>query len=229
MSNITPSLEQVIKNAIEGRLVEVHTSLPGTIVSYDAAKQTCSAQPSIQRKNTFTGDTFMIPVINNVPVIHPRSGKAIIHLPLKAGDKVLLVFAERSIDLWKSAGGAPHPQDTRKHQYSDAVAIPGLYPISEPLAVPNPDALTILNDKARLELKSDSMSFFSPGGEIKFNADGTFEVLSSKGVELVDLLVRLVQAIIDARTETLIGPMPLLNLGADPFPQLLTMFTKLKG
>lgn len=228
MSNITPTLEQVIKNAIEGRLVEVHTSLPGVIISYDPATQTCSAQPSIQRKNV-AGETFMIPVINNVPVVHPRSGKAIVHFPLKAGDKVLLVFAERSIDIWKSQGGAPHPQDTRKHQYSDAVAIPGLYPIGEPVTIPNPTALTILNDQARLELKTDSMSFFSPGGEIKFNADGTFEVMSSKGVELVDLLVRLVQAIIDARTETLVGPMPLLNLGADPFPSLLSLMKKLKG
>lgn len=227
--DITPTLEQVIKNAIEGRLTDVHTALPGEILSYDSTKQVCSVQPCIMRKYV-NGKIVKIPVINSVPVIHPRSGSAIIHLPLKAGDKVLLIFAERSIDIWKSAGGCVDPLDTRKHHFSDAIAIPGLYPISAPITVPDPNALTILNGTARMEIGTDSMKFVHPNAEIHFNPDGTIKIMNSaQGVELMDLLTRLVQAIIDARTETLLGPQPLINLGADAFPALKALLDKLKG
>ncbi|QMV49913.1 MAG: puncturing protein [Mu-like cryoconite phage AB09] len=226
--NDTPTLEQLIRNAMESRITELHTALPGKILSYDPAKQLASVQPSLQRKYV-SGESVMIPVLNNVPVIHPRSGKSIIHIPIAPGDQVLLVFIERSMDIWKTQGGTPTPDDPRKHQYSDAVAIPGLYPFSAPITVPNPSALTILNDKARLEVKTDSVVFTGPGGEINFSPDGTFKVMSTKGVELVDLLTRLIQAIIDARTETLLGPMPLINVGADAFPALLSLLNKLKG
>ena len=225
----TPTLEQVIRTAIESRLTEVHTALPAEILQYDAAKQIASVQISLQRKYT-DGTLIKIPVLNNVPVIHSRSSSSIVHLPLKAGDHVLVIFAERSIDIWKTQGGHPDPQDARKHHYSDAVAIAGLYPISEPISVPNPDALTILNGQARLEVKTDSFIFNHPNGLISFNPDGTVKIQNKAGgVELLDLLVRLVQAIIDARTETLIGPQPLVNVGADAFPVLLDLISKLKG
>lgn len=227
--DITPTLEQVIKNAIEARLTDVHTALPGEILSYDPAKQVCSVQPCIMRKYV-TGTIVKLPVINNVPVVHPRSGSAIIHMPLAAGDKVLLIFAERSIDIWKSQGGCPDPADTRKHHLSDAIAIPGFYPLSAPITVPDPTALTVLNGTARMEMKTDSVKFTHPNGEIHFNPDGSIRVTNTaQGVELMDLLTRLVQAIIDARTETLIGPQPLINIGADAFPALKILLNKLKG
>ena len=225
----TPSLEQVIVNAIDARLMDVHTSLPGEVLSYDATKQVCSVQPCLQRVYV-TGKKVKIPVINNVPVVHPRSGGSIIHIPIKPGDQVLLIFAERSIDIWKSTGGCPDPEDSRKHHYSDAIAIPGFYPLSAPISVPDPTALTVLNGQARLEVKADSFKFSHPKAEISFNPDGTIKIMNlDKGVELMDLLTRLVQGIIDARTVTLMGPEPLLDIGADTFPGLLALLSKLKG
>ena len=227
--NITPTFEQVIKNAIESKLIELHTALPGEILQYDVAKQVASIQLTIQRK-TKDGVLIDIPVLNNVPIIHPRSGSSIIHLPLKTGDHVLVIFVERSIDIWKTQGGKTNPQDPRKHHYSDAVAIPGLYPTNSPIAVTNSDAVTVLNGKARLEVKADSFSFNHPNAVINFNPDGTIKIQNKAGgVELMDLLVRLVQAIIDARTETLIGPQPLINIGLDAFPMLLDLISKMKG
>ena len=228
-SEITPTLEQVIRGAIESRLTEIHTALPGEILTYDPSKQMASIQLTLQRKYV-TGELVKVPVLNDVPVVHPRSGASIVHMPLKPGDHVLVIFSERSIDIWKTQGGHPDPKDARKHHYSDAVAIPGLYPFNAPITIENPDALTIKNGQSRIEVKTDSINLSHPNGEIDFNSGGTIKIQNKAGgVELMDLLTRLVQAIIDARTETLLGPMPLLNLGADPFPALLALFSKLKG
>lgn len=229
MSDVTPSLEMVLNNAMEGRISELHTALPGEVLSYDPDKQTCTVQPCLMRKY-ISGKLVKIPVINSVPVVHPRSGASIVHMPLKPGDHVLLVFIERSIDIWKTQGGCQDPQDPRKHQFSDAVAIPGFYPLNAPITVPDPTALTVLNGQARIELKEDSIKLTHPNAEVSFNADGSIKVMNvAEGVELIDLLTRLVQGIIDARTVTMLGPQPLLDIGADTFPGLLALLKKFKG
>jgi hypothetical protein len=228
--NTTPSLEQVIKNAIEGRLNEVHTALPAQVLSYDPSNQTCSVQPSIQRKYS-DGTLVKIPVINMVPVVHPRTADAFVHLPIAPGDLVLLVFIERSIDIWKTTGGTPDPMDARKHHYSDAVAIPGLYPKGQPFTVSDPSVLTVQKGTSTFEVGASGFKFKAPGLEADFNQSGTIKIQNKNdGVELMDLLTRLVQAIITARTETLIGPQPLINLvGGEEFETLYTLLSKLKG
>ena len=67
-------------------------------------------------------------MIYNVPVLFPRSRKAAVTFPLEKGDTVLLVFAERSLDEWIEKGGNKvSPEDPRRHDMSDAIAIPGCF------------------------------------------------------------------------------------------------------
>ena len=208
-NNETPTLAQVIRDAIEARLLDVHTAMPATIVSYDAAKQKASVQPVLQKKYA-SGKVVTLPVITNVPVVMPRANKAFISLPLKAGDHVLLIFSERSIDRWAQKGGVTDPNDPRKFSLSDAFAIPGGYPFSDVVAGSATD-LIIENDNAQIQLK--------PSGKFKVNKKG--------GDELFDLLSQTLQAILDARTMTAFGPQPFLNLST--FAQLKAKIDALKG
>lgn len=128
----TPTLAQVIRDAIEARLAEVHTSIPAQIVSFDDATCLATVQPCLKRKYTVDNELVDLPKIVNVPVVMPRGGGAVIMFDLQPGDYVLLVFAERSIDKWITSGGKVDPKDPRKHQLSDAFAIPGGYPKSVP-------------------------------------------------------------------------------------------------
>lgn len=119
--NLTALLNQAIRN----RLAEVQTSMPGEIVSYNYKKQMAVVQPSINRVYA-DKRVEKYPVINNVPVIFPRSGGASMTFPVKRGDSVLLIFTARSIDTWANKGGIVNQDDNRMHSINDAIAIPGL-------------------------------------------------------------------------------------------------------
>lgn len=153
-SNFSPQLEEVLKSAIEQRLVQLHTSMPGVIAKYDPQKQVADVRPAIKRKYP-NGEVIELPLLTNVPVAHPRAGKARIHLPLKEGDSVEICFSERSIENWNAKGGIVDPEDPRKHHLSDAYVKPCLYPNKEPFSVTVPDAIEIVNDTAEIFIKAD--------------------------------------------------------------------------
>ena len=127
MSDGTPTLPEFIKQTINARVAELHTSMPGIVVSYDRAKRKADVQPCLQRKFA-DGAKENLPILRNVPVIFPQSKKCSIVWDLEKDDHVLLVFNERSIDNFVTRGGIVDPDDTRKHSLSDAVAYPGFWP-----------------------------------------------------------------------------------------------------
>lgn len=142
MDNI---LANVLKNASNQMMAQMHTCLPGVVVSYDYTKQKASVKPSIKRKYK-DGRVDSLPVIVSVPVVWPRSSNASMTFPVNKGDGVLLVFSERALELWLTQGGETEPGDTRKYDLTDAIAIPGLYPFSTPsLAENNTDVLIKYN------------------------------------------------------------------------------------
>jgi len=120
------SLQTVVTEMVSNILSGVHTAIPAIIDSYDHSTMLCNARPSI---NTTFEDGVVVatPMIYNVPVLFPRSRFAAITFPLERGDSVLLVFSERSLDEWISNGGTTTPDDPRRHDMSDAVAIPGCF------------------------------------------------------------------------------------------------------
>lgn len=126
-----PSLASVIRGAIEAHALELHTAMPGKVLSYDAAAQTADVQPVLRRPmRDVDGERVVedLPVIPNVPVMFPRTAGAFISLPVAAGDYVLLVLCEGSIDAWRATGEVSDPGDERRHNLSHAVAIPGVFP-----------------------------------------------------------------------------------------------------
>lgn len=119
--NVTSLIMQAFRN----RLAELQTCMPAQVVSYNFKKQMAVVQPTINRRYA-DGQIAKFPVINNVPVIFPRSGGASLTFPVRKGDTVLLVFASRSIDTWLNKGGIVNQDDNRMHSINDAIAIPGL-------------------------------------------------------------------------------------------------------
>jgi len=106
-----------------------------------------------------------IAVLNEVPVLMPQGGGYQMKLPITKGDVVLLVFCDRSLDIWKSKGGEVDPIDLRQHHLSDAVAIPCL---RDPAAA----APTVA-----VEIQSDGTVLVGPGadtGIVRFSDLKTF-------------------------------------------------------
>ena len=150
-SNLS-TLASNIKQGVEARLKEVHTSMPGIVESFDAEKQLATVQPAIRRIFvTRDGDTEILvpsdlPILINVPVIFPRGGGFSFTLPVNKGDECLLTFCERSIDTWHQTGEVRKPGARRFHSLSDATAFVGLSSI--PNKVPN-------YSSTNMELKKD--------------------------------------------------------------------------
>lgn len=132
MSRNNPTLADVLRGALDSRLGDLHVAIPARVESYNADRQSCSAQPLVRvavpeaQVEDDSRAVERLPVINGVPVVFPGAGDYSITWPLAKGDIVLLVFSEAALDKWKTRGDDVDPGDDRRHALSDAIAIPGL-------------------------------------------------------------------------------------------------------
>lgn len=111
---------QQIHNTIHEVMNEMHTAMPGKIVSYSGGM--ASVRPSLRYK-TPRGKYMQYPVISSVPVVVPHGGNASIAVPIKAGDDCLIIVSEQSLDEWMSGA----EDDTQLlFDLSNAICIPGL-------------------------------------------------------------------------------------------------------
>ena len=144
-----------VSNAVRQLLSDAHTSMPGTIVSYDGRRAVI--RPGLS-KLIADGRIIAAPDVVSVPVVWPTAmgGKCRISMPMQAGDGVLLHFSERSLESWHDAGN-PIPDDPRQYDLSDAVAVPGL----------NPDSVGVQVNTTDLMISFGSASIrITPEGEI---------------------------------------------------------------
>lgn len=137
------SLEEVLNDAIDGRLDNIWTALPGTVLAWDPSG-TASVQPfpSI----TQDGESVPLPPLVSVPVAYPAGAGGSITYPLKAGDKVLLIFSTLPLATWRETDDTGNPVDTRRFDLSDAWCIPvagGSAPTAQTdrMVIAQPDSL----------------------------------------------------------------------------------------
>lgn len=116
------------RQVIAAELADVHTCLPGVIVSYDG--ELATVRPTLD-KQLANGEVLAAPQIARVPMCWPcgdvNGAKARITVPLAPGDPVLLHFSERALDDWLN-GTDGAPGDPRQFDLSDAFATPQMRP-----------------------------------------------------------------------------------------------------
>lgn len=139
------TLEQVMRENFLEMAGELRVCLPARIETYDPDTHLASVQPLLMRAFYGYRQAQLLPIINRVPIVHPRTASALIRLPVAQGDLVTLIFSDRSLEAWiKGDGGAVDPNDARQHHLSDAFAILGGYPEGASFPAANPDALEII-------------------------------------------------------------------------------------
>lgn len=115
-----PSLTQLLKHAIEMRLLDVHTALIGRVQTYYSETQTADIEPVLKRTlSTIDGEIKQesLPLLIDVPIIFPSAGGFFVSFPVKPGDFVQIIFNEVSIDS---------ELDLSRFSLDGAVAIPGV-------------------------------------------------------------------------------------------------------
>jgi Phage protein Gp138 N-terminal domain len=172
------TLSDAVRAAVLYQLNIIHTSFPGIIVSYDFTTQKATIQPALNKKYT-DGVVRSMPILNNVPVIFPRSGGAALTFPISPGDTVLVICSERSLDNWLNTGGQVTPVDPRKFDLSDGIAIPGLFPFSQSSPAPNNSDVVLQYQGSKIIIDST--------GNVKIETSATVAIGNS-AVEVLNIL-----------------------------------------
>ena len=131
---------QKLKDSYHKNMQDVHTVVPGKILTYDPAKQEAKIKPTAKYRKP---DDSLIdfPDINHVPVFFPQGmGQTItICWRVEPGDECFLFFNEQALDLWRT--GAESETDLR-FDLTNAFAFVGLFP------KPNPHAKRAYDNKS---------------------------------------------------------------------------------
>lgn len=137
--SLQPTLVEVLNDAVDRKLTDVHVAVPATVVLYNRITQRVTVQPAVKQPR-FNDDGKLVyyafPPIKNVPVAWPRVGQAAMHGDLEPGDSVELLFHSQGIGEWRQGTQGAEPKDLRRHSFGYPVARPGLYPDTQPLQNP---------------------------------------------------------------------------------------------
>ena len=142
-----------LRKMVDGRLYEVNTSMPGTIVSYASGLATVQPTP---KKRFPDGDVLSFPILQNVRVCWPSfsGGTAGVKGPIKPGDKCLIIIAQQAVD---------GTDDPRRFDMSDAYVIPCELGGATGESADN-DGMTMFFGAAYIRI--------TEGGELLINAQG---------------------------------------------------------
>lgn len=158
-----PSQAEIIREAIDSRLLDLHVAMPARVESYDAATQTIEARPMVRRAIEDTEGEIRheeLPLIPNVLVAFPRAGAFSQSWPLSKGDHVLLVFCSSAIGAWRQSGDIADPVDLRRHDLSHAIAIPGIGPSGDTIPTsPTAVVLEVSPPATHVEIGAGSALF----------------------------------------------------------------------
>lgn len=222
-------LNELFNSVSENLLNEINTSFPAEIVIYDSSNQLATIKPTLKRKLK-DGSSFEMPEIYNVPVVFSRSKDFFIHFPLKKGDRVLVVVAQRSLDKWLNDGAKQTPDDNRKFNLSDAIALPGLYPKIEPLIFKSDkDAISINSKNGFIQISENGdIKLKNNKAEINASNDGKFKITNGS-IDLLTEISTLLQNLIQAKVITAIGDMPFTPNTVANLTTNKTNIDKIKG
>lgn len=143
----TPELGDLLQAAAQQAQFELHTAMPGQITAiYEDAqtkRQFADVLPSLRRALPTEDGAPQplaeeeLPILPRVPIAYLQGGGWFISVPLKVGDFVTVIFAERSIDRWlatarKASQASVSTGDLGMHTLDGAIALPlGPAPIGE--------------------------------------------------------------------------------------------------
>lgn len=182
------SLEALLALARESWMAEVHTALPARVVSYDGTTQLADVRPLVRRAvPRVDGGTLLeeLPIVRAVPVLWPGGGGFFVHLPLTAGDDVLLVIAEADPSRYQATGEASDPVDHRRHHLAHAYAIPVVRPRTRPILSTSESYLSLgLDDGTTIQVGNGVLRLGAAPVSKAARADNVGEHLAAISADL---------------------------------------------
>jgi len=126
-----PDLRSLLDTWQNNTMLRLNCHRIGTIVSFDAAKQTASVQ--IAALAVMGSETMPYPVLTDCPVFVPAGAGACLTMPVLQGDSCLVLFNDRDIDNWFASGAVAAPNTPRTHDLSDGLVLVGFRHRANPI------------------------------------------------------------------------------------------------
>jgi Phage protein Gp138 N-terminal domain len=165
---------EAMQTHLDGRQAQIHTALPGHIVSYNPATQTASVQFGVQAIHQQIDGTIKpvtIHPVSDVPVHFPNGGGHTMTFPVKPGDECLVIFSERNIDNWHQSGGTQQPGDYRMHDINDCFVLVGVRSQPNVLSNVSADTVQLRSDNGETYIELDGA-----GSAVNIRCPGTIKL-----------------------------------------------------
>lgn len=145
----------------------------GEIQSYDPSTASATVKIKIKEWTDFEhNQSASYPVLSDVPVFILQGGGSWIEFPISKGDPCLVFFSDRDIDTWWTSGNETTPNSLRKHDLSDCIAVVGLNPKANPLALTG--KLRIFGGSKKMDLANSAQALSSLMATMFSNIDSLF-------------------------------------------------------
>lgn len=175
-------IASMLRGFVDDMLYDVQTNIPAVVTSVNYGNGTLSAKPLIKTKKK-GGQMYEEPMVHDVPILTAagNTGKAKMTFPLKVGDKVVLIMANRDTGtLLNSSGGSIVEPEMDKPL--------GWYPIGAHACLfveadandIDPENIIIKNDKAKFTITNSSTKIETAGGSAELKASGELNVNGAK-------------------------------------------------
>lgn len=166
----------------------IRTSVPGVVVSYDAAKQRCTVKAAVRIPDA-NGIPLELPQLDDVRVSWLRGGGYFASCPLAPGDAGMITFCEADFSEWLATGEVSDPVNVRAHGINPWFT-PGGCVDGEELADAAADCMVIGKDGGPLIKIKDNEIEIGASTTVKIGGGSDFVALSAK---------------VDAAVSTLLG------------------------
>jgi hypothetical protein len=146
----------------------MHTNTVGTVIAYNPVNQTASIQVDLLEvvkvlsspvpgvdPNAINLVAPSPPIIlNNIPVVFPRSGTGYLTFPVNPGDTGVLTVMERSIQAWlnRPTKIPVDPYQSATHALQDSIFEPGVSDNLNRIVPPTSLVSTVLHDDIQIQL-----------------------------------------------------------------------------
>ena len=157
----------------------------GTIVSFDATKQTASVQIAVLRLLP-GGETTPYPILTNCPVFVLSGGAAALTMPIAAGDTCLVLFNDRDLDIWATTGNTAVPNSGRFHDLSDGLVLVGFRHALNPVAGYLTTEAALVNAGSKVSVANDGTIALigASGCAVQLYPSGVAEIYSNFGASI---------------------------------------------
>ena len=162
---------QAFKMQFDSNSLLLRTTLPAQVVGVDLSRNTVDVQPVLRGKIEGQDDTYLLPVINDVPIQYYGCNNFWVTFEPKPSDYCVLSVSDRSIEAWKKAGGIIDPVLNRHHDMTDAFAYFGINPF--------PDAIP--------SIEVDTMHVRTRDGSTGIKVKANTIIYDVEGVEVVNM------------------------------------------